>query len=424
MLNIKIVIVKFTLAMGFLTFLSSYAKSDVAVENFCRSNIQKSGNQQGRKPGLFDLLTLRFKGKTAVENYNLNSSQQFNGGQNYVPTVKLLFVLLPSLQLTINEEENAKRARKQLVRMRKSLGRNFFKKINKSTNIEVCKSLLSKYPQKLDIINEINQLWNRSRDLLKREADQQAYDLVMKKARAFEIKGFQVISKLSYIELFRILKSYHTTEVLDIAIVAHAKPSGEIVDAKENVIPQSFFKRISETVKRISVFSCYQKDVIKKYDLDNSNRGFEYFYPQTKERFEKIYGENKTPLIALKKILKVHSENLIQTSSREKMLCRIDVRYSNPKKEMELYINGYFVSDIKAGFHQEIFEIPCDLIGKKNFIEVFSRNSENVKFGSEEYSFQIALTNKWGEIEDVILKNYFSSVSQSRHIVSKKRIEF
>ena len=177
-----------------------------------------------------------------------------------------------------NEEENqqAKSLQEERTSLVKRIKRDYKKTIN-AGSFQGCKDILKKrkvdlhdFEQDLTRINEIAQ-----EKSLQKKMEFEVIEKFVSKAQKRLKLDWELIRTN---RLQDITKALQSSDVANIIIISHGKPSGHLVDDQGQELPREAFVNISPSIQSLNFYSCHSKKLIDLYSLTEKMNKLPSYY--------------------------------------------------------------------------------------------------------------------------------------------------
>lgn len=240
----------------------------------------------------------------------------------------------------------------------------FAEKASQLSTFEECMQL------SLDAYLEFSQFMKLSRELdhyssyRKQFERLESFRFVKKKMAGLMNQGWNLHEVLDLKTLSKVMMERPE----QLVIISHATSNGVIIDTNNNALPISVFSNTPESLRKLSLFSCYTDKLQKTYQIEKlvAADRFDFVYPVVKSVF-KSYFEDSTPLLALGALSKFHKKRKMLPVKNLEKNCSIKFDQATSVLALGVYVNNQFIGllkDIKQG-EQKIY---CDLLKNENSI--------------------------------------------------------
>ena len=364
-----------------------YANSEEAIVT-CKTIQEAKEKKQGLKSQSTAFLSSiksffsRSYAKPLVKEVSINSNNlvTIDEGPDEKPKKNYIFVFNPLIDdQELNEELNS--YEEDLEHFEHL--RNNLKKLVKESKYEKCLNKYKDYPVTEKKFNFMSSKLKSNKNVNNHLSSKELRNQVYRAAKRFGLKNEWIIVK--YLTVQNLRERLESLDTANIIIAAHSSPDGNLIDSTGKVIPLSIFKKVSPTIKSLVVFSCFGKEVLTNYNLQENLKNSESIY---KERQVVVVGEsseeNKTPVKAFGSFLKkqdsrIHREMRKSKKDSEanlyndKGLCSIALNSNDKTGSFIVYLNNLPISAVQFGRNK--YEFSCNLLGSDNKIRVTNRTT-------------------------------------------------
>ncbi len=382
---------------------TSFLLADTGAKKFCEDLLdhnskssKPSQNQELKAPTLRFYLNYFINPKSLVKIDSLLKRDLDDVTEN-IEGDKYLINLLPETSFSDEEKSELTLINNDFQLETKAFNAENFKVLRGLKDMETCQIFYKE--KKVDsFLAKTEQLYQRYSLLKQKQSDANTARLFHKQARSFKRKGWRVVADLSINEIHSLITLNPRATFM---FVAHATPDGEIVDKDLNTIPSTFFKNTQ--IQNLVIFSCFGKQVVKNYGLAKLKHLKNYYYPTLSPLSDKFLPESKTPLNALRAVLKV--QFVTSPDENDPFTCRLN--FENSSNRMSVFLNKVF-------FGEKMSELrfDCQILKDSNVVEIYNITNTKVLAVSESESVLIN-----GD-QSIKLRTFSSKVTGS-HIVTK-----
>jgi hypothetical protein len=155
--------------------------------------------------------------------------------------------------------------------------KNVYKKIMRHREFNSCKQFVKR--KDIDLIqlrSDFQRLTEISTsDLLKKDQELNAIKSFVRKVRRRLKLNWELISTNNLMDITTALNS---REVANIIILSHGKNSGHLVDVFGQELPREAFTNISPTILSLNFYSCFSRQLLKLYNLQEKISAQMSFY--------------------------------------------------------------------------------------------------------------------------------------------------
>ncbi len=281
-----------------------------------------------------------------------------------------------------------KEIKKELVSYEEDLAhyeklRDNIRILGKASSYEKCVSKYMDHPVTEDEYNSINSKIKSNIIASGHLGSIELRNQVHLSAKKLGLRNEWTIVK--YLTVKKLREKLSSLKTANIIIAAHSSPDGNLIDSNGKVIPLSIFKKVSPTLKSIVVFSCFGKEVLSNYNIQENLKSSESIY---KKRHVVVVGEsteeNKTPVEEFGFFLKEQDSRIYREKkeplevSNEKLyldkgLCSIRLSSNDTTGSFIIYLNNLPISSVEFGTNA--YKFNCNLLGSDNKIRVTNRTT-------------------------------------------------
>jgi hypothetical protein len=367
-------------------------------QEFCQELVKKNDKEDEKIP-LKTIIKVLFYPRTIVQPQQNNEihaeeNEKSDNGS------KIIYIHLPELEPDILKIKKLKVSAKKIARMK------LFKKLQKIKTHDACLDLIDQNQIDYQTIRNHLVLAISIDEELQKNKEKNARKDLLKRLKAFERKGWEIISSKNIIEFYKSIELKSPKEIL---FIGHSDQFGNLYDSEKNKFPKKSFHHLAKGLNHFILYSCHAEKVINNYELKTAFADKTLSYPKIKKEYSTLFEDN-TPLSSIRSMINLPSK--VAASQTKIKECSLSLNARTETSGYLISFNDSIIGVIHNEYEKEIF-FDCSILKEKNVIRVFSPAS--LPKNSPELT-EINVKSK-NETIPLKIKEYISQTTQN-HILT------